>query len=672
MHTGLFILLWCLGWQDALEDAAAEADFANSYIDDGRFGIAPDRAAPLLRRIAAAAERLGGELNYSKCIAYTESGELPEDLRSLNVECLDSLTPAAERGLVMQGIPIGTPEFQAAWLAANLAKQKSVMNRLATYVPDKLCAAQLLAYCVVPRVTHILRALPPSTTASFIADFDAAAAACFTAIAAPDLALSGLPPVALARLGLKQRHGGFGISVQARGAAAAHIASWMGSRNLILALLPTLTPHLPEASALPDAPNPTPVSCPASIRLLHAAVASLPDAALNCLRGLPDPDGNSPSPAQQPDPTAAAPSPPPPAATAAAAAAPAATTQLQRRLSRPSHASAARAFSESLATTNPAEAAKFLSQQGWLGIAWFRSLNRPRTPEYIDSAAFQLAVALHLSLPIAAFPTQPCTCGFGLSASSGPLHIAGCNQFSKDERSETFGDAFDSIMYDVSASAWIEGARPRSGPHRRCAAYATIPATNSTGAPVLDAITGQQKLRDIIPDRVVGGLTDSAVGASGHYVVDYTLVSPECATYCQGSGKAATEPLFTAKKAHVRKEHIYLPHLQPGDSLLAVAVEVWGGIHPSVHEKLRSWARMMGEDAIAPAADAERAGRTETARVLRVMQIRLSLALLRSRLVYVQGACRKLRGTVSRSQSAAYSIAHPVTQAQILGSLGGR
>jgi hypothetical protein len=31
---------------------------------------------------------------------------------------------------------------------------------------------------------------------------------------------------------------------------------------------------------------------------------------------------------------------------------------------------------------------------------------------------------------------------------------------------------------------------------------------------------------------------------------------------------------------------------------------------------------MMGEDAIAPADDAVRAGRTETARVLRVMQIR--------------------------------------------------
>ena len=60
----------------------------------------------------------------------------------------------------MQGVPIGTADFQKAWLATDLAEQKAAMLRLSTYVPDKRAAAQMLTHCIVPRITHILRALP--------------------------------------------------------------------------------------------------------------------------------------------------------------------------------------------------------------------------------------------------------------------------------------------------------------------------------------------------------------------------------------------------------------------------------------------------------------------------------------------------------------------------------
>ena len=381
-------LLWCLGWQDDLEGAAAFADFANSFVDDGRFATTPGNAATLLLRLRDAAARVGGSLNLSKCIAYTESGILPDDLRALGVHCVDALTPAADRGFVMQGVPIGTADFQKAWLATNLAEQKAVMLRLSTYVPDKMAAAQMLTHCIVPRITHILRALPPSVTADFATDFDAAATTCFTAIAAPDHSTAGLPPNALAKLGLKLRDGGFGIAVQARGAAAAHVAAWVGTRDLILRLCPALAPHLPPTASLPDASaaasNPL---APACVRHLLSAVADLPVAAQQRLRDTVDaaPAPAAVAPSASAAPGVQGPAPAAPDAASAAAADPAASNsgaRLQSKLSRPSHSNAARVFSESLATSDHAEAAKCLSQQGWLGtpgrrgVAGVEFLNR--------------------------------------------------------------------------------------------------------------------------------------------------------------------------------------------------------------------------------------------------------------------------------------------------------
>ena len=63
----------------------------------------------------------------------------------------------------------------------------------------------------------------------------------------------------------------------------------------------------------------------------------------------------------------------------------------------------------------------------------------------------------------------------------------------------------------------------------------------------------------------------------------------------------------------------------------------------------------------------------DASRVLRILQQRLSMALMRARVGYVQGSSlRKLRGVVARSGSAGYALSHPVTVAHYLGHRGGR
>ena len=153
-------LLWSEGWQDALEDFAQRSDFAVSYVDDGTFAVDAAAAAPLLLHIAEVAAEHGGELNLRKCVALC-SEVLPDELRELDVTCIDPLVPAEERGLVMQGAPLGHPQFVEAWLARHLEGQREILRRLRTYVPHRLEAAQMLSWCIVPRIAHLLRALPP-------------------------------------------------------------------------------------------------------------------------------------------------------------------------------------------------------------------------------------------------------------------------------------------------------------------------------------------------------------------------------------------------------------------------------------------------------------------------------------------------------------------------------
>ena len=240
--------LWGAGWQDALEDFQQRTGFSVSYVDDGSFGLDAEAAAAFLEYVDTVAAAHGGELNYSKCTVMC-SEVLPCELRTLGVRCIDPLLPAVERGVKLQGVPLGTEEYTAHWLDEHLTRQEEIMRRLQTYVPDRLAAAQILSMCVVPRISHILRALPPSASSVFARRFDDACVRCFTAIAAPDYASTQLPPIANTIMRLKLRDGGFDVGGQHRICGAAYVASWAAARPLILRLLPALAPHLPVMPA---------------------------------------------------------------------------------------------------------------------------------------------------------------------------------------------------------------------------------------------------------------------------------------------------------------------------------------------------------------------------------------------------------------------------------------
>jgi hypothetical protein len=314
--------------------------------------------------------------------------------------------------------------------------------------------------------------------------------------------------------------------------------------------------------------------------------------------------------------------------------------------------------------------AKHLSQAGYLGMAWFQRLNRQGI-HHISNEAFVLAVALHLSLPVAAFEGLTCGCGCALTAASGPLHIVSCNQFAKLPRSETFQHAFDSIIYDVCPDARIEGAKPLHGQQQRCRSYAEVPVIRN-GAPVIDATSGQPAMRSIIPDRVVRNMLDDRIGLSGRYIIDTAVPSPEAGRHVDA---AATTPLAAAARTHARKYQVYTPVLKQHDVLLAVVCESWGGVHGSVLERLRKWAGLAARfsDSSSGAGGKHLSDSDESlsSHVLSIWRMRLSCALLLGRVGLVFSAIDKLMGVPARSSTVAYRISHPLVRAQEFGRLRG-
>ena len=768
-------LLWSGGWQDALLQFKERTNYAVSFIDDGTFGLVNASAAfDFLRFVAAAAHEHNTELNYPKCTCVSNA-VLPNNLRNLGVRCIDPSLPAtqrgisllednaAERGVTLQGIPIGTPEFQAAWLDHRLSDYEETFRRLHTYVPDRLAAAQILGLCIVPKISHILRALPPSVTSAFAKRFDDACVRCFTAIATPDLASVGLPPTADAIVRLKLRDGGFDIGSQHRACAAAYVASWAAASPLIVTLLPSIGTSLSaslqsqpqqhqegdsnelDIDTPPHAPSTTTI---APLRALADAISQLPQearAALDAFNKAAATVGAAASAAtaattaataaaaaaaaaeaaagtaaaaraaasiatgaaagtaaaaaaaaaestavEAANTAAAAATEAAAKATAAAAAAaraasttttPAEAPQhtdaaatnttaaklpssgtLQAKLSRPTHADSFSTLVNNLATTDAATAARLHSQAGFLGTAWFRRNNHSDNSYHISSQAFTTAIAIHLGLPLRTFDGINCTCTKSMNGTNAVQHINSCNQYNKLERSETFQTAFDSILQEVCPSASIEGAKPLHGVQRQCAAYATIPVCSNSGIPVVDPATGLQKMKDVIPDRVVRRFTDDLVKDNGRYIVDTIIVAPDLSSYIR---TAARTPLSAAASAFKKKNDIYNPHLRQGDKLLAVVCETHGGLHDSVKQRLVKWAELIDK------ANTNNNSNIGTGRLaaslVSTWQRRLSTALLIARVRLLSTALDKIIGIPARSSTAAYRISHPLTIARELG-----
>ena len=212
------------------------------------------------------------------------------------------------------------------------------------------------------------------------------------------------------------------------------------------------------------------------------------------------------------------------------------------------------------------------------------------------------------------------------------------------------------------------GRKAAHGTQRRCAPYGSVPVF-AHGQPVYDAVTGLQKRKDVIPDRVVRRFVDDKVGPSGRYVIDTIIAAPDVPSVADA---AAKKPLVAAARAYDTKLATYTPVMRTGDVLLPVVCESYGGLHDCVKERLLAWAKLVRQaDNTLEAAGLLRTG-TFAPSLMALWQRRLSVALLHARVNLVDSAMDKLRGVPARSTTFAYRISHPARFVQEFGRLGGR
>jgi hypothetical protein len=85
----------------------------------------------------------------------------------------------------------------------------------------------------------------------------------------------------------------------------------------------------------------------------------------------------------------------------------------------------------------------------------------------------------------------------------------------KLERSEIFQHAVDSIMFEVHPSAAMKAPSRSTESRSAPTASPTKYPITTPGHPVLDPVTGTQRMKNIYPDRVVRNFSDDLINAGG-------------------------------------------------------------------------------------------------------------------------------------------------------------
>lgn len=157
--------LYALGQHEALKSAAQQLhpdDQIMAYLDDVYLLTNKDRAAEAYRIVSREIENKAGvKPHLGKLEAWSrKGGDAPPGLEQLSPTAWKGNAPAEQNGLVVLGIPVGTPEFVRSWCTDRITEERKLVDQLPA-LPDLQCAWSLLLHSASARANHVLRQLPP-------------------------------------------------------------------------------------------------------------------------------------------------------------------------------------------------------------------------------------------------------------------------------------------------------------------------------------------------------------------------------------------------------------------------------------------------------------------------------------------------------------------------------
>ena len=214
--------------------------FQAAYADDCNIGGTIANVAEAIPRIAAVfAERTGLVLNMTKLKLYSTLTDLTLaankalfPVEAICIPCTD--------GIMVMGAPIGSDAYTTTIL------NDVVYPRIATFIkkvvalPNTQAAYHILRLSGIPRVTHLVRLIPPSLTAAVAARFDALFLTALDTLAGvPEGTFEGgISSKEQARWPL--RHSGLGFT----SFDAIKETSYFASTAIVGSLLPLINPDL--------------------------------------------------------------------------------------------------------------------------------------------------------------------------------------------------------------------------------------------------------------------------------------------------------------------------------------------------------------------------------------------------------------------------------------------
>ncbi|MEI6360128.1 MAG: hypothetical protein WCO50_07350, partial [Synechococcus sp. ELA619] len=218
--------------------------------------------------------------------------------------CLDVATPAAERGLVMVGVPVGTPEYIVAECGRRIEHLCShVPDRIATYLRGHFSeAVTALRLCAGPAAMFLSRAVAPAHMGAAARVLDDAVVTAASALLRANGAIApGSATHLQMQLPLGRGMGGLGLTSLELVGPCAHVASVVASVPLLATMRPELAapfrfplpvdarellpPAPPSAGSPPPLPLPPPGGAPLpSVAAFRATLAALPVASYRLLR----------------------------------------------------------------------------------------------------------------------------------------------------------------------------------------------------------------------------------------------------------------------------------------------------------------------------------------------------------------------------------------------------
>ena len=189
-------LLYTLGQHSALVAASERLngdEILFAFFDDLYVLLSPDRAVEAHRILGEELWRHARiRLNQGKTCLWNRVGQMPFGCERLEAAARaedpdarvwrgDVQIEPRQRGIVILGTPVGTPEFVEQQLEQKVVEHETFLQRVPE-LKDLQCAWLLLLFCGVARANFFIRTIGPALSHSFATRHDAQIWRCFSTL----------------------------------------------------------------------------------------------------------------------------------------------------------------------------------------------------------------------------------------------------------------------------------------------------------------------------------------------------------------------------------------------------------------------------------------------------------------------------------------------------------